>query len=171
MMSKPLTWTFVIWWVIGTFAGLVVSFLIVLPFVIIADPGSFGLRYYLLTAAAFALVGALIALGQYMVLKRHLSVSRWWIATGAAALSIAMAAGEMLPISDPISLAVIPLIAGGAQSILLRSQLSRAWLWLPINLVAFALVAVLLPQIGALAAWLSYAVVTGLGMFWLLKQK
>jgi hypothetical protein len=168
-----LSLSFALWWTVSSLAVFALSLVIVFPAMMVTDTTTFNLSYYQLTALLIGIPGAAIALGQYLVLKRQVPVSRWWILAGAVGLAAAVVSQEAFSTGD-VTMGLFPLIAGGAQSYLLRDLVSRAWLWLLINLLIFVLIAGLNLaglQLGAMPILFTYSVLSGLGMYWLLKQK
>ena len=106
-----------------------------------------------LAVAAGAAEGAILGFAQSRVLRQELSgfVPRDWVAATAAAAMLAWAVGMSLGVyaeSLPTAVLVVALIlapvvllgsVGGAQWLVLRRHVARAWRWIPANALAWLL--------------------------------
>lgn len=121
------------------------------------------------------IVGALIGLAQWLVLRQMLPRSEWWILASILGwLGSWLIVETGLPsIADPIIRSVVVgatfgLGLGLAQWVLLQRRVQYALLWLPINVVSWAV-----GLTGIFGATVTGAVVgaaTGLVLDWLLRH-
>lgn len=133
-----------------------------------------------------AATGAVIGLTQWLVLRRHLALTPWWIAATAAGMGAGLAlgitllgidtAGNTLPLRGLVTGAGI----GIAQFVLLRGSSTRAWVWALVVAGGWAIgwlvtraAGIDLGQhwsvFGASGA-LTFQLLTGLALTWLLPQ-
>jgi hypothetical protein len=137
-----------------------------------------------LMAVSLGLVGALLGLGQWFVLRRYLPRIEWWVI--ASFLGYAVGYSLVLvpiPAVDEFGPAKLVLGLGSTLGILqwltLRGRVPQAGWWIIISLAGWAL-AIALPGVlyltglyvepfDLVAALLMPAAVTGAGMVWLLQ--
>lgn len=164
-------WRFWLLWVaasnIGFLAGTVIG---VLPFILF----QLSQQTALFQAVTGGFVGGGIALGQWLILRRQISLSPYWILAGLVGLGIANVIGAAFCLC--FAGFVYPVIAAGWQAFILRNYLLRAWLWLPAGL-AGAVLGGAINEIYHGANWTTFAyvtassTVTGFALLWLMKNK
>jgi hypothetical protein len=172
---------FIFWWVGATLVGLLAAFVILLPLLLTVDRvGGADASLYLGLAAAFAAAGALIGAAQWLIaLRRNSAVRANWIGASAAGLALAALVIAILDsalqfISQELAVAVlVPLAVGGAQSWALRGKVARPGMWIAISYLAFlAFFGFLVyggrSSIASAGLYLSYPLITAVGMWWLL---
>lgn len=200
-------WTFWLRWMLGTSGGLVVGIIAWLLMNLVASQlaprepgaGSPSPVIQVLIVASWSALGLGFGLGQWWVLRRELDRAGWWVLATAAGYPL----GSLLPqavlsVNNP-SLAglalpdsfgqalggLVMLCSFGAalgvmQSLVLRGQVKRAILWIPMSiggwLLAFAATAlaflsgIYVEPLDMLAAFFVPTASTGVGMAWLLQQ-
>jgi hypothetical protein len=133
-----------------------------------------------------AATGAVIGLAQWLVLRRRLALTPWWIAATAAGMGAGLALGIALLGSDTsgITLPLRGLITGAgigiAQFALLRGSTARAIVWPLVIAGSWAIGWMVTRAIGVdltfdwsvfgSAGALTFQVLTGLALAWLLPQ-
>jgi hypothetical protein len=170
----------IFWWVFATVAGIVAAFIVGLPLLLSVDyVGGGNVFLYLGLIATFAVAGALIGLGQWLVLRRHDVGARWIAATagGAALGGLAIWSLEFVPsnLTPWLAALLLPLAIGIPQALILRAKLANAWYWVGVNYLAFIVFFILLvstPNSALLngGLYLSYPLITGAGLWWLLNE-
>jgi hypothetical protein len=133
-----------------------------------------------------AATGAVVGLVQWLVLRRRLGLTPWWIAATAAGMGAGLALGIALQGTDTagITLPLRGLVTGAgigiAQFALLRGSTDRAWVW-PLVVACGRAIGWLVTRaagidlaqhwsvFGASGA-LTFQLLTGLALAWLLPQ-
>jgi hypothetical protein len=143
--TRRFSWQSFVMWIVLTIFGYIFAGFLHMP----GDgpPIPFNLRDLDLTAGLVGFIfggvtGLVVALLQWVVLKSWTSNARLWIPLNAIGFGLVHAlsdAGLFNPLSTSQSLVVGGLMIGLAQTISLRSALSRAYLWLPVATVAWFL--------------------------------
>lgn len=171
MKAQWLDWRFWLLWVVASNIGhFVGSVLGVLPFVL------FGLSQQtaIFQAVTGGLIGGGIALGQWLLLRRQIHLSPYWILAGVLGLGIANIIGAAFCLC--FAGFVYPVITGGWQALILQKHISSFWFWLLASIVG----AVLGGGINEFyhgASWTTFAyitassTITGFAILWLLKNK
>jgi hypothetical protein len=191
------------WWLFTTTAEFVGFGVPALAGIAAWQTGLSPVSFYLAMVAAGAVEGAILGVGQQQALKRAIPAigAGWPVSTSAGAAiawSIGMLPSTLIDLGVAVWLALalfVPLAPlllmsiGVAQWTVLRHHLPRAWLWIPVNAVAW-LVALpptfvapaLVPEGASIAlhvvAWLTaglimasiVAALTGWTMAYLLKR-
>lgn len=134
-------------------------------------------------------IGTGVGLAQWLVLRRRLPRVGWWIVLSILGFGVGNALGEALvatvssPVRDVLDGALIGASVGAAQWLLLRRRVSGAELWLPANVVGWAVgwtliglgegsetwPVVAVYAVGALGAAVA-AIITGLTLISLLRR-
>lgn len=168
--ARPVGWIFCLQWVAVSLAGLAVAvgFLLGLSKVIGGPPhkGIMG-----------AVVGGCVGTLQWLVLRRRVSRSGWWVAASIVAWGVG-AAMELVG-GFFLSIAVLAVLAGVSQWLVLREHVSRSGWWVVANIVAWS---VFLGLVGAMSQLANPAVglgvgfafvggITGIALDWLLRVK
>ncbi|MBI5032515.1 MAG: hypothetical protein HZB51_18475 [Chloroflexi bacterium] len=133
-----------------------------------------------------AVLGALIGLAQWLLLRRYLPRSGWWILATAIGCIVPMQFGEMFPWRDPpwlggaIMFMLFGLTLGIAQWFVLRRYMAHSVWWTAFTLVgwllAFALTSIAyvtdlyVEPFDLLSAFIVPIGTSGIGMVWLLRQ-
>ena len=122
------------------------------------------------------IIGLIVGLSQWLVLRRRLSVSAWWSATTGLWL---LAEWSVFAFRAPGGF-LGGLIVGCGQWLVLKSKLPAAWVWIAISAFAWGLGVILAPGLN-LALGTTYlgqyvifhtliAALTGAGLVWLLNK-
>ena len=132
-----------------------------------------------------AATGAVIGLAQWLVLRRRLALTPWWVAATAAGMAGGLALGIALLGTDTQGM-VLPLRGlltgagiGIAQLALLRGSSARAWIWPLLVACGWAIGWVMTRAIGVdltfdwsvfgSAGALTFQLLSGLALAWLLR--
>lgn len=110
-------------------------------------PPLFDLRSFDVNAAIFGallpggLPGVVIGFCQWLILRRHIRVSRWWILAAVAGISVCHFLSDGFPSARDLTLAVLAggLVMGVGQWFLLRQQMPTAKWWLVVTFVSWYL--------------------------------
>ena len=133
-----------------------------------------------------AATGAVIGLAQWLVLRRRLALTPWWIAATAVGMGVGLALGIVLLGTDTagITLLLRGLVTGAsigiAQFALLRGSTPRAFVW-PFVVACSWAIGWLVTRAGGVdlapqwsvfgaAGALTFQLLTGLALAWLLPQ-
>jgi hypothetical protein len=168
-------------WTLATLVGYTLGILAVLNWVVIltyADRPA-----WLIGLAGGAVLGGVMGIAQWLVLRRHLPINAWWVLAsivgGALGLALGMPLAEALALPAvettargaatvaipwPVVLqagvtgAVVGFVLGGAQWLLLRHDLASTSWWIVVSglgwMVGVGVGAALLPIVGLLGALL-----------------
>ena len=133
-----------------------------------------------------AATGAVIGLAQWLVLRRRLSLTPWWIAATAVGMGVGLALGIALFGTDTagITLPLRGLVTGAsigiAQFALLRGNTARAFVWPFVVACSWAIGWLVTRAVGVdlalqwsvfgAAGALTFQLLTGLALAWLLPQ-
>ncbi len=196
---RPVGWRFWIAWVLLTFASAFVYMILMIPVnVIMANrsplDGAAGERSPILIGGvvlvASLLMGATFGAGQWLVMRKHIAQSGWWIVATAIGYGVPLTLGpagiaSQLPIRSPwlgmtLMIFEFGLFLGVLQWLVLRGRLEKAGLWIPITLAGWALAFILtgvfyitglyVEPMDMLYAFLVPVAVSGAGMVWLLRR-
>ena len=133
-----------------------------------------------------AATGAVIGLAQWLVLRRRLALTPWWIAATAVGMAAGLALGIALLGTDTagITLPLRGLVTGAgigiAQFVLLRGSTARAFVWPLVVACGWAIGWLVTRAVGVdlTANWsvfgaagaLTFQLLTGLALAWILPQ-
>jgi hypothetical protein len=131
--------------------------------------------------------GAVLGLAQWLVLRRRLSLSPWWVAATAAGMGAGLALGTMLlgTETEGVVLPVRGLVTGAgigiAQFMILRTKTERAAMWVPVVALGWALGWIITRAAGidlgfdwsvfGMSGALMFQVLTGLALAWLFQGR
>ncbi len=186
-------WWFWLCWVLANTIG-AVAFLPVGLYMLIVANISFTFQSWTIAMIGMSLggavLGAVIGLAQWLVIRKHLPRSRWWL----LATSLGMAVGMFLAVVAVISrgwhswslsvglgqgiagfIYVGYAVAGFTQWLVLRRQVAKSSLWLLANLIIALTCACLLLTgfgdifFGVFASFVISGAITGAVLVWLLN--
>ncbi|MCB0051974.1 MAG: hypothetical protein KDE24_20795 [Caldilinea sp.] len=132
-----------------------------------------------ITALTIPLIGLLLGLGQWLVVRRHLRRPAWWVAATFVGWIVPIGLAIPVPMLDPLParvqllaiLAAIGLGTGIAQALVLRGPARRVALWVAASLAGWLLLAATLPVpitgLGGLV-WVGAAPALVTGAAWVL---
>jgi hypothetical protein len=175
-------------WTLATALGLAAGLIAGL---LLGDPVEAVVGMLLVTPVLTGIVGMVFGTPQWLLLRRRLAASRWWIPASALGLGTGLALGVVAvevagilltgerpnvlrlgPLPRAASMAVVGLTAGlclgAAQWLVLRRRASRAWIWRSCAAFGVALTAAslavdtLLGGIAGPAGLLAFVLLTGL---------
>ena len=190
-------WRFWLLWMGACIVGVFV-YALMIPFIVAAmnaiapaqQAGS-GAPGQTWTGVAIALIGsgtlgAVIGLAQWLVLRRYLRGSGWWVLATAIGYAVPLALGPLFPLPQPPWLAggmmflLFGIVLGVLQWLVLRGRVQKAGWWVAISIVswlaAFALIgAVIVSGLYAepfdlYAAFLVPVALAGAGIVWVLRR-
>lgn len=184
-------WRFWLLWMFATIAG-VFLYMIVFPPVFNAiserlggTRGEVWIGMAIGATSAVAL-GATIGVAQWLVLRRLLPRTGWWVLATLIGYSIPMAFGSLVSGLEPPWLAGMVIflefgvILGALQWLVLRGRVDHAGWWIAISLAGWAIAAALIDlayvsglyvePFDLLAAFLVPVAVAGGGIAWLLRR-
>ena len=135
---------------------------------------------------AGAATGAVIGAAQWLVLRRRLTISPWWIAATGIGMAAGMAIGtaalgsEIADASLPLRGLITGAAIGAAQTVLLNRAIPGAFAWGPVVAIGWALAWTITRAAGidlapkysvfdSTGAW-SFQLLTGLTLWWLLRS-
>jgi hypothetical protein len=179
--SLPSKW-FIFSWLLATLAGMLAAFVVLLPLLLSVDYVGDGNAFlYLGLIATFALAGALIGTAQWLVLRRNSAITAAWIGATAAGLALAALVIALLdPLPQVVSqelaaIVLIPLAISAVQIWALRGKVIQPWAWLAVTYLAFIVffgLFVFADRSALVSAgiYLSYPLISGIGMWWLLGR-
>ncbi len=130
------------------------------------------------------LMGAVLGLGQWLVLRKYLPGSGWWVLATAIGYLLSGLVGRLLPIGlSNLQSVLLPLESGIAlgisQWVVLRQRLNQAGWWIVFSITGWALGFGLTPAMYLARVYIEPMdivfvffvpiAVTGVGMAWLLR--
>ena len=132
-------WSFVLKWAGANAVGLFAGAILFVPFLASEEPTH--------KAIAGTAIGLGLGIGQWVLMRRHLERSVWWIVATVVGLAVA---GALMGTGTTEELArrglntetvglVLGAAAGVAQWVVLRLRSPRAIWWIPANVAAFGL--------------------------------
>lgn len=134
MKTQLTIWNFWLWWVLASNLGFLAgSVLGVLPFVLL----KLSQKTTAFEVVTGMFIGGGIALGQWLVLRRRMTISAAWILTGVVGLGIANTLGAAFCIC--LAGFIYPLITVGLQVLILLKHVSVTWLWLVAGFIGMLL--------------------------------
>ena len=191
-------WRFWLWWVLASTAGLLVGLVVVayVGYPYAAGPSSKNSEAFVVVfALAGAIVGASLGIAQWLVLRRRVSRTGWWMLASTAGGLVGFAFDGMVlrimfaaPEGDLAFAALIGASLGIAQWLVLRRRVSRAGWWVLASTVGSVVflasvvfsagavltstsrVAVLVGIVALVVSWAVYGAITGGVLVWLLRQ-
>ncbi len=191
--SKRPAWRFYILWVlangIGPIIGVFVFFFLAASLGLLGsrlpgqqtnlDSGWKMITEYSLASHCFS--AAIIGAMQWLVLRKHITNSRFWFATSAIAMVTGIAASSVMSMFFPlhqmssllISWFLFGSVSGVLQWVMLRKQLHYSGLWIFVNVIAGGIAGVFLPDLGITGGSIGWAL-TGIftaGILFLLFQR
>ncbi len=198
LASQPssIGWRFWVYWMLATIAGAAIFILATMPLNAIGaasqpEVGATGPRgvelpaMLAIGALGTALMGTLFGLGQWLVLRKYLPRTGWWVLATLVGYSIPLSSG-MLYAGGPSELGPVfmglefGIALGVLQWLVLRNRVYQAGWWIPITLagwvLAFALTGAVylsgmyIEPMDMLFAFLVPVAVAGAGMAWLLRR-
>jgi hypothetical protein len=201
MEAKPsqVGWSFWLYWVLFSAAGIILGFLIgfALASIITGDNIEIGvLRGIFGYSMLGAGLGSMVGLMQRIVLRRYVSRSGWWVLASTAGFAVAFGGGYVVAVvalgySDEglgnldmlLGYTVVVAIGGAVTGILqwwvLRGKVSRAGWWVVastvgwgLSMVAAGIIEVVLAAgfFAPPAAGVLLGGITGGALVWLLRQ-
>jgi cation transport ATPase len=137
-------WGLIFWWTLATMIGIILG-------VVVGDSVSSAMRggdvfSYSITDATLIIIGSIgFSGGQWLILRRHISDSIWWI----LATTIGVAVGGAIASSTFgnivynssifMAIAMIGFAVGVAQWLVLRRQITKGGWWIAITTVSLPL--------------------------------
>lgn len=149
-LARLVTWAA---WVLLNIAGILGGFYLVLAIANLAERAGQFVPDRGITALMIPIIGLLLGLGQWFVVRRHLRRSAWWVAATFVGWIIPIGLAIPVPMLDPLParvqlvviLAAIGLGTGIAQALVLRGAARRVALWVAASLAGWLLLAATLP--------------------------
>ncbi len=190
-------WRFWIYWMLATIVTAAVFVIAMLPVnaIIVAtrpEPGAAapgGVESWLglaIAAVPSSLLGAFFGLGQWLVLRRYLPGSGWWVIATLVGYSVPFLS-RMLYAGAPAALGPVikglefGLGLGVLQWLVLRTRVYQAGWWIPISVAGWALAfgltgavylsGLYIEPMDMLFAFLVPVAVAGAGLVWLLRRQ
>ena len=132
-----------------------------------------------ITALMIPLIGLLLGVGQWLMVRRNLRRPAWWVAATFVGWIVPVGLAIPVPMLDPLParvqlvaiLAAVGLCTGIAQALVLRGPARRVALWVAASLAGWLLLAATLPvPITGLAGlvWVGAAPALVTGAAWVL---
>lgn len=110
-----------------------------------------------------------------MLLARYVRTPGLWFAAAAGTVAVGLAGVTALRPSDPVlawqlTNALFAPVLGTAQWLVLRREVSRAWLWIPATILAWA-VALPVGDMAGPPGWAIFGALTGALLVWMLRKQ
>jgi len=122
-------WVYGVQWVLACTFGAPIGWVIGFS---VYEPITRIIRWAATQAVLFALVGAVVGLAQWLVLRREVRGAGWWILAGAGGWPAGFALGDVLAkallpdasvaVSGAVTFAVVGAVTGGLQALLLWTK-------------------------------------------------
>jgi hypothetical protein len=180
-------WSFWLGWVLVNTVGLAGSFIVAGAVGVVVDYAEGSVMGIILSGAVF---GALLGVVQWLVLRRRVSRSGWWVLASTVGGAVG---GAMALVMDEAQIFAIVLAVGGAsvgiaQWLVLRRQVAQAGWWVLSGTVVGGIVGgavdlvlggtrgwdlfvvIMLLPVGGIVALAGYGAITGGVLVWLLRQ-
>ncbi len=183
-------WRFWLAWMFVTIAGVIGYVIIVAPILnavserLRGTQGELGIGMLLGAVSAITL-GATIGAAQWLVLRRQLPRTGWWILATLIGYSMPMAFGSLISGLEPSWLASLVnfiefgVVLGALQWLVLRGHIDHAGWWIAISIAGWAIAAALIDiayisglyvePFDLLAAFIVPVAAAGCGIVWLLR--
>ena len=183
-------WRFWLAWMFVTIAGVIGYVIIVAPILnavserLRGTQGELGIGMLLGAVSAITL-GATIGAAQWLVLRRQLPRTGWWILATLIGYSMPMAFGSLISGLEPPWLASLVnfiefgVVLGALQWLVLRGRIDHAGWWIAISIAGWAIAAALIDiayisglyvePFDLLAAFIVPVAAAGCGIVWLLR--
>jgi len=140
------SWVYWVQWVLACTIGAPIAWVVGFS---IYEPVTGMIRWAATQVVLFVLVGAVVGLAQWLVLKQELRGVGWWILASAAGWPLGFAIGDALSksllqeasvsISGAATFAVVGVVTGGLQALLLwTKKVPHSGWWLVGSLVGWA---------------------------------
>jgi hypothetical protein len=172
-------WGFWLWWVLASTVGFAVGSAVT-RFVGLVGYFAGGETVVGAFAVGGAVGGALIGIAQWLVLRKRVSRSGWWVLASIVGFAVGFAVAiAMLDSMDGAAVgAVVGASIGIAQWLVLRLQFSRAGWWVLASIVGFAMGFAVLETMDGFVVGAGVGAVVGAGvgaitggvMVWMLRQ-
>ncbi|MCW5845402.1 MAG: hypothetical protein KIT77_29390 [Caldilinea sp.] len=149
-LARLLTWAA---WVLLNVAGVLGGYFLALGTSGAAARAGQSIPDRGITALTIPLIGLLLGLGQWLVVRRHLRRPAWWVAATFVGWIVPIGLEIPVPMLDPLParvqlvaiLVAIGLGTGIAQALVLRGPVRREALWVAASLAGWLLLAATLP--------------------------
>jgi hypothetical protein len=91
------------------------------------------------------IIGTFVGGAQWLVLRRHMRATAWWVVVSIVGFGVGKAIGEAVSpasgtvLSDALTGALMGATVGVAQWLVLRLRFADAWWWIPASALAWAI--------------------------------
>jgi uncharacterized membrane-anchored protein len=183
---KQTTHGFWLWWLLATLIGIAVGMVIVFLGLSALLNNSSQVVYGVVIGGVF---GTTVGMSQWVVLRRYFDRVGWWILLTIVGwvvfwvlniMNLLVPAKRIAFIPDLLNLAILGIILGVLQWLLLRQKIQSAGWWVLANIVGTILGSLFADAINTalqsdspidfLTSSIIWAIITGVSMMWLIKQ-
>jgi len=185
-------WRFWLAWMFATIVGVVVYMIVIPPILSAISERSSGMggepwTRIAISAVSAITLGATIGATQWLVLRRRLPRTGWWVLATLIGYSIPLALGGNLAggfeppwLAGLVIFLEFGVILGALQWLVLRGRVNHSGWWIAISIAGWAIAAALVDlaylsglyvePFDLLAAFIIPVAVAGGGFVWLLRQ-